>query len=334
MSEVSPMIQAQQTFLDAISIRATGNESVELAASRARITCEDIVAPHAMPPYPRAIVEGYFARTEDTAGASDERPVSLTIIGRVKPGDEACPNLKKGEVIEVATGSLVKWGEFSIVRAWEAERDGTVIKVKRKFPPGFFIEEPGCDIQVGQTIVPAGTQLGPKEIGILASFGITKVAVARQPIVAVFSSGDEVVPYTQQARAGQIRDCNGIMLCAAIEEVGGMARFIGIMGDDFDRFVAAVSRELPKVDAIVISGGTAVGGADFISNLIRYLGKICVDGVPMKSGRPLIMGVIGNKPIICLAGHPPEALRGFKLFGAPALAKLLGRSIALPADGQ
>lgn len=334
VSNVSPMIQAQQTFLDAIPIRVTGIEYVDLAASRARVACADIVAPHAMPPYPRAIVEGYFARTEDTADASEERPVVLSIVGRVKPGDETCPTLKKGEVVEVATGSLVHSGEFSIVRAWEAERDGTTIKVKRKFPPGFFIEEQGCEFREGQTILPAGARLGPKEIGILASFGITTIAVARRPRVAVFSSGDEVVPYTQHARPGQIRDCNGIMLCAAIEEAGGAARFSGIMGDDFNRFVAALSQELPKVDAIVISGGTAVGGVDFISNLIKTLGKICVDGVPMKSGRPLIMGMIDNKPIICLAGHPPEALRGFKLFGVPALARLLGYPIDLPTDAQ
>jgi molybdopterin molybdotransferase len=82
----------------------------------------------------------------------------------------------------------------------------------------------------------------------------------------------------------------------------------------------------------VVSGGTAVGGRDFISDLVKELGDLLVDGVPMRSGRPLIMGVAGGKPVVCVAGHPPEALRGFHLFGVAALDRLLGRDAPLPED--
>ena len=108
--------------------------------------------------------------------------------------------------------------------------------------------------------------------------------------------------------------------------------FGGIMSDDFDGFVAAATQALKDADMLVISGGTAVGGRDFISDLVRALGELLVDGVPMRSGRPLIMGVAQGKPIVCVAGHPPEALRGFKLFGVAAINKLLGRTADLPLD--
>lgn len=333
MSELSPLIQAQQTFLNVVPTQSTGEEQVDLSMSRGRVASVDVAAPHDLPPYPRAIVEGYLARTADTAGASEAQPKTLRVVGHIKPGDEQCAALKPGEVVEVTTGCLVHGGEFSIVRAWEAERNGVQITVKRSFPPGFFIENQGSELKAGQTILPRGTVLGPWEIGTLASFGISQVSVARPPIVAVFSSGDEVIAFTRPVRPGQIRDCNSVMLSAAIEEAGGVARFVGIMGDDFDRFLSAIKNVIEGVDAVVISGGTAIGGKDFITNLITAAGTtVCVDGVPMKSGRPLIMGVCGNKPIVCVAGHPPEALRGFRLFGAPALAKLLGRPVTLPAD--
>jgi putative molybdopterin biosynthesis protein len=161
---------------------------------------------------------------------------------------------------------------------------------------------------------------------------MAKVNVYQQPRVAIFASGDEVIPYTDPFVPGAIYDCNSVMLAAAVAEQNGVPTQKGIMRDDFDAFVDAVKNALAENDMIVISGGTAVGGRDFISDLVKTVGELIVDGVPMKSGRPLIMGVSDNKPIVCVAGHPPEALRGFKLFGIAALDKLLGHNNPLPAD--
>jgi molybdopterin biosynthesis enzyme len=98
--------------------------------------------------------------------------------------------------------------------------------------------------------------------------------------------------------------------------------------DDFETFVRAVASALPHCGMVVIAGGTAVGGREFVRDLVAALGSpgVLVNGVPMRSGKPLIMGVVGETPIVCVAGHPPEALRGFRLFGVPALARLLGRT--------
>jgi molybdopterin biosynthesis enzyme len=100
------------------------------------------------------------------------------------------------------------------------------------------------------------------------------------------------------------------------------------MKDDFNAFLNRLKKTLPQVDMILISGGTAVGGRDFIKELLNATGKpgTLIDGVPMRSGKPLIMGVVSKKPIVCVAGHPPEALRGFTLFGIPTLTRLLGKS--------
>jgi len=332
MSETSPLVEAQETFINAVPAQRMAAETIALDKALGRTLYSDFSAPEDSPPYHRAIVEGFLVNTAETRGASEENSTSFKVVGSVAPGDPVCPSFGAGEAIEVQTGSILPDGQVSIVRMWEAKRDGDSVSISRPFPPRFFIEDQGCDINKGDTIISAGTVLTPQHIGTIASLGLGEVSVASQPRVTVFASGDEVTPYTEPFKPGMIRDCNSPMLEAAVAAAGGQATLGGIMGDNFDAFVGAVRNTLEQTDMIVISGGTAVGGRDFISDLIKEVGELLVDGVPMRSGRPLIMGIADGKPIVAVAGHPPEALRGFQLFGVPAIAKLMCQTTELPED--
>lgn len=332
MTERSPLVEAQEKFSQAIPFAAMPAETVSLSQALGRTLHGDLLAPEDSPPYHRAIVEGFAVHIADTQAASENNPVQFKIVGNVEPGDERCPQFGAGQAIEVNTGSIVPDGPIAIVRMWDCKRDGDTFTITRPFPPRFFIEDRGCDIKQGSVVLAAGTVIEAKDIGAIASLGLDKVPVARQPRVTLFSSGNEVIAHTQPLRPGLIRDCNGPMLSAAVTAAGGVPQFGGIMSDDFEGFVAAVRSALKHADMIVISGGTAVGGRDFISDLIREVGELLVDGVPMKSGRPLIMGVASGRPIIAVAGHPPEALRGFRLFGVAAFDRALGRNVALPME--
>jgi len=332
MSEPSPLAAAQQRFAEAIPFRSLGAEPCPLTAALSRTLYEDVVAPTDLPPYHRVIVEGFLVRSEDTAGASEEAPVAFTVAGEVKPGDERCPPIAKGHALEVATGVVAPTGAYSVVRMWEAKRQGDRVSITRPFPPRFFIEEQGCDLKKGAVVAAAGSAVGPAEMGNIAALGITHLQVSKRPRVTVIACGDEVIPYDQPLRPGLIRDSNSIMLSAAVSTAGGESRTAGILRDDFDGFVTAARAALSDSDMLLISGGTAAGGGDFISAALRALGELLVDGVPMRSGRPLIMGVASGKPLVCVAGHPPEALRGFRLFGVAALNRLLGREAPLPED--
>lgn len=332
MSEPSPLTEAQRKLVDAIPLRSLAVENCPLEQAAGRILAADVIAPTDMPPYPRAIVEGFLVHTEDTQGATEDRPVAFRIKGAIKPGDEHCPDFGHGEGVAVATGSLVPEGPYSVVRQWEAKVENDGFSITRPFPPRFFIEEQGCDLMQDAVAVPVGTLLGPTEIGTIAGLGINQVSVSAQPIVTIYSSGNEVIPYTGMMKPGAIRDSNSAMLAAAVQLAGGIPRIAGIMKDNFDAFASSVQETLRHSDMVLISGGTAVGGRDFISDLLRTCGKLIVDGVPMRSGRPLIMGHFHGKPIVCVAGHPPEALRGFRLFGVAAINRLTGRDAELPAD--
>ncbi|NOY62448.1 MAG: molybdopterin molybdotransferase MoeA [Gammaproteobacteria bacterium] len=332
MTEISPLVEAQQKFAAAVPFRSVAAQSCVLAQALGRTLYTDLTAPGDSPPYHRAIVEGFVVNTAETQAASEETPVSFAVVGEIKPGDEQCPAIGAGEALRVSTGSILADGPFSVVRMWEANCSGGTFTISRPFPPRFFIEESGCDHKAGDVVLTAGTLLTAADLGVAASLGVEMLGVASQPTVTLFSSGDEVVPHTAALAPGSIRDCNSIMLAAAVTGAGGIAHFGGIMRDDFDAFVSSARQALEQSDMLLISGGTAVGDRDFISDLVSELGELLVDGVPMRSGRPLIMGVAGGKPIICVAGHPPEALRGFNLFGVAAMNRLLGRDVELPTD--
>ncbi len=332
VSEENPLRAAQERFSEAVPFRAMDAEQCPLQDALGRTLHADFTAPEDAPPYHRAIVEGFLVNAPETGGADEEHPKSFRVTASVRPGDPECPPVGPGEAVEVATGSIVPDGPLAVVRMWEAKRSGDGFTVTRPFPPRFFVEDAGCDHAAGSVVLPAGTVLGPAELGTIATFGVDRVAVARVPRVCLFSSGDEVIPYTEAMRPGAIRDSNAVMLAAAIAGAGGSATFCGIMRDDFDAFAEVAKKALAMSDVMLVSGGTAVGGRDFISDLVKALGELLVDGVPMRSGRPLIMGMADGKPIVCVAGHPPEALRGFALFGVPALDRLLGRSTPLPED--
>jgi molybdenum cofactor synthesis domain-containing protein len=332
VNEQNPLPAAQQTFADAVPFGTMGVETVSLADAAGRTLHGALTAPEDAPPYHRAIVEGFVVNAADTKEASEDAPVSFKIVGQVNPGDESFPSFGPGEAIQVATGSIMPDGPVSVTRMFEVKVDGDTVSVSRPFPPRFFVEEKGCDHEQGSTIVASGTVLGPLEIGTIASLGINQVSVARAPKVALFSSGDEVIAYTEPMRPGAIRDSNTPMLAAAVIRAGGIPTAKGIMSDDFDGFVSAVKDALTDHDMVLISGGTAVGGRDFISDLLKEVGELLIDGVPMRSGRPLIMGTSNGKPLVCVAGHPPEALRGFDLFGQAAIDRMMGRDTSLPGD--
>ncbi len=330
--KTNPLVEAQQRYKEALPFRVLTTQTCRLEEARGKTLSADIKAPVDSPPYHRAIAEGYVVNTADTAQASEDAPVTLKIVGEILPGDETCPNIASGEGYAVVTGSILDSGDFSVVRMWDCEQSGDSFTINRPFPPRFFIEDQGCDVKTGDVVLTAGTKLTPTDIGTLASLGIQQVDVMQAPRVTLFSSGNEVIPYTEPMRPGAIWDCNALMLSAAVEEAGGTAVFGGIMQDDFDAFVAALKTALQQSDMVVISGGTAVGGRDFVADMIREVGDLIVDGVPMRSGKPMVMGLADNKPIICVAGHPPEGLRGFNLFGVPAINNLLGKDAALPED--
>ena len=321
-----PVAAAIERFFSAFPSGPIGTETVGLAEARGRVLADDISATIDSPPFSRALVEGFLVNFKDTENAGDTAPVTLTVSGTIEVGKTFESAISPGNCIEVSTGSYVPEGGYAVVRYMDITRTGNVIAVKRPFKKGDFIESAGCEIRMGDLILKQGTKLSAREIMTLAGQGILNVKVVKRPKVAIFCSGNEIIPSSEPIKPGHVWDANSYTLSAQVEEAGGIPVFCGIMKDDSSAFKDALKSGLDQADMAVISGGTAIGGREFIADLINSVGKpgVVVNGVPMRSGKPLIMGVVENKPVVCVAGYPPESLRGFDLFGKPAIERLLG----------
>lgn len=326
--ESDPVQSALGRFLSAFPGGPREIEYVALQDALDRVAADDVTAEVDAPPFARAIVEGYLVNPADVAAASSSTPVTLRIAGVVRPGDPAPAHVAARTAWEVFTGSPVPSGQRAVLKQWDVTKGGDQVVCAASVPDGANVEEQGCDLKAGTVVVPKGTRIGPDEIALLAAQGRDTLAVAVRPIVAIFGSGNEVIPHTARLTPGAIWDCNTPALSAFVQQEGGVPKTFGVVRDDFETFLRALRGALPYCGMILIAGGTAVAGREFVKDLVAELGApgVIINGVPMRSGKPLIMGVAGQTPVVCVAGHPPEALRGFRLFGVPALARLLGKS--------
>lgn len=329
-SDKDPIESAREVFLALVPKGPLGAEMVPLQSSLGRVLATDIMAAIDDPPYSRSIMEGYVVLTSDAASASSERPVFLQVAGDIPVGSGEAEGLAPGKALGVTTGSYIPEGEFSVVKGWDVSKEENRIRLTRPVSKDENIEVQGGERKKGDLLLPKGRRIGPADLFLLAGQAILEVPVARRPKVAVFSSGNEVIPPTEPFKVGFIWDCNAYGLSGLIEEAGGSPIFKGIVKDDFDLFLKKLREALKEADAAVISGGTAVGGRDFTIELLNGAGApgAVVKGIPMRSGKPIVLGVAGIKPIVCVAGHPPEAARGFALFGKPLIGRLLGEAEA------
>ncbi|MBI3805710.1 MAG: molybdopterin molybdotransferase MoeA [Nitrospirae bacterium] len=323
-----PVQSALESFLPLIPRGPLGGEKAALLAARGRVLAVDVAAVMDDPPYARSIMEGYVVPASEAAAASNERPVVLQVVGEIPVGIGEAKGIGPGKALRVTTGSYIPPGDYAVVKQWDVLQEEGKIRLTKPVRPNENIETQGADRKKGTALFKQGHRLTSADLFVLAGQGILEVTVSKRPRVALFSSGNEVIPPTEPFRVGAIWDCNQYGLSALVEEAGGVPIFKGIVKDDFTLFSARMKESLAEVDLVLISGGTAIGGKDFTVDLVNAAGApgAVVKGVPMRSGKPIVLGVSGVKPIVCVAGHPPEAARGFTLFGRPALGRLLGET--------
>lgn len=327
-SQGDPIKEALEKFFKAFPPGPIGIEGMELQECRGRVLATNIEAMVDAPPFSRALIEGYLVNIADTLNATESNPVTLKVSGIIEPGFVWTEAIPPGYCKEVRTGSYIYEGDYGIISLREAEKSDDNIIIRTPLSKGHNIEEKGCEIKKGDLILKVGKRLNINDIMILAGQGMKYVDVARKPVVAIFSSGNEIISLSESLVPGRIWDVNSYTLFALTVEQGGIPLSLGVMKDDFYNFQRVLRAGISRVDMAVISGGTAVGGKEFIVELINSIDDpgVIVNGMPVRGGKPLIMGVLGEKPVVCVAGYPPEAIRGFELIGKPTISRLLGES--------
>ena len=334
--EVVSAEEARSRFEKHLELKPFAAEHVKLADSRGRVLANDVIAAVDAPPFDRSNVDGFAVRAVDTSGASDGNPKVLTLNPEVIAcGHMPVETVAAGTCTAIATGGVIPRGANAVVMIEQTEliEEGKPrLEVRRAVLPGQFISFAGSDIARGETLLRRGTEIGAREIGMLAACGLDRIEVVRRPKVAVLSTGDELVEPGKPLRPAGVYDSNGAIVAAAVAEAGGEPIAAGAFRDDAMVLGKAVREALDASDMVVLSGGTSKGAGDLSHRVVSQLGKpgILVHGVALKPGKPLCLAVVGNKPIVVLPGFPTSAIFTFHAFVAPVIRAWAG----LPPEAE
>jgi molybdopterin molybdotransferase len=299
-----------------------GIERVALAHCIGRVLAEDLVAPASLPMFPSSAVDGYALRSADAG-----KP--LRVLGESAAGRPFEGTISPGTAARILTGGVVPDGADCVVMVEEVRLAGEVVTTPPGLRPGTNFHAPGADVRAGEKVVPAGTQLGPAELGLAAALGFPRLPVHRRPRVALLSTGDELVEVGEKPGRGQIVDSNRWALLAALRESGAEVHSLGIGPDKPEPLRKLVVAALREVDVLVTSGGVSVGTHDLIKPLLESLGVVHVGRVKLKPGKPFTFATIpldgGNERLAFgLPGFPVSSLVTFEVFVRPALRKMQG----------
>jgi len=299
-------------------------DEIPLSEALHRVLARDVHAAGNIPGFARTTVDGYAVRAADTVGAGEAIPAILRLTGEVSMGTEPGRHLGKGEGIYIPTGAMLPAGADAAVMIEYTERIGVEILVKRPAAPGENVIIAGEDFPKGGLILPKGTHLSPRDIGILAAAGSDRVAVYRRPVVGIISTGNELVPVNATPGPGEVRDANGPMCAAFVEEAECSPRPYGIVRDDRSSFGGVLDRAISECDAILISGGSSKDVRDLAASVIAEKGEVLVHGIGIAPGKPTIIGRAGGRPVIGLPGHPGSAYVILHALAGPLLSVMSG----------
>jgi molybdenum cofactor synthesis domain-containing protein len=316
--------QALVAFLSRVALAPPAAERVLLQRAFGRILACDVAADDDHPACARSAMDGF-------AIAAVRAPNAFRIAGEVRMGGLA-PAIGPDETVRIPTGGALPSGADAVVAVEEVREMQTHARIERSVEPGENVIEAGSDMRRGERVLRAGERIGAAQLGVLATLGICSVPVRRRPVVAILSTGDELVEPSARPSPGQVRDSNRYAIGAAVEAIGARARGYPRAGDEAGALEAALERALRECDAVAVTGGSSVGERDRLPAAVAALGDpgIVVHGLRVKPGKPTLLGASGGKPILGLPGNPTSALMMLEAVGVPVIAALMGAQLRRP----
>ncbi|MCW2932593.1 MAG: molybdopterin biosynthesis protein [Actinomycetia bacterium] len=319
-------VEAHQSQVLA-TIRALPPVQLALADAEGCVLAEDVAAATALPSFDNSSMDGYAVLAADTAGASEQAPVTLPVTGEIAAGDTGAFGLLPGTAIRIMTGAQLPAGADAVIPVELTDGGVARVEIRRAVTPGSHVRYAGGDARQGEVLLPTGTRLKPMHIAVAASAGRARVLVRPRPRVVVLSTGNELAEPGTPLVPGQIWDSNSYMIAAAAREAGAIAFRHAIVPDDPAGVLPALEEQLLRADLLITTGGVSMGGEhDVVKAALSSLGTITFRKVAMQPGMPQGFGTVGDNriPIFTLPGNPVSAYVSFQLFVRPALGALQG----------
>ncbi len=300
-------------------------ERVPLREARGRVLAEPLVAGVALPPFDNSAMDGYAVRAADLAGAADGEPVALPVAADIPAGRTDVPPLEPGTTHRIMTGAPLPAGADAVVQVEHTDGGAERVRVFRAPAPGTSVRRTGEDVAVGAVVLPAGTVLGPAQIGVAAAVGAAALPVRRRPVVLVLSTGSELVAPGSPLAPGQIYESNGPMLAAAVEEAGGVGELLHFVPDDVAHLHRVLDARLAAapVDLVLTSGGISAGAYEVVREALAGRGVEFVK-VAMQPGGPQGSGRLRGTGVVALPGNPVSSQVSFEVFVRPVLRAAIG----------
>jgi putative molybdopterin biosynthesis protein len=320
--------EAERRFRAVLDLTPRGVETVPLDAALGRVLAADVISPVDVPSFDRSNVDGFASVSENTFGASEEAPRTVELGEEViHTGVVPKTVIRPGTAVSIATGGMVPRGADAVVMVEYAEVRGRELRIARAVTAGSGVTFAGTDITGGETVLRRGQLLTSRDTGVLAAIGVAAVEVWRKPIVAILSTGDELIAPGEPMQPAKVYDSNAQVLADAVRELGGEPKRLGITHDDMAALREAIQHALEVADIVLLSGGTSKGAGDVSYRVVAELSDpgIVAHGVALKPGKPICLAATRGRPVVVLPGFPTSAIFTFHEFVAPVLRLLAGR---------
>lgn len=307
-----------------------------------QVLAEDIHSTFDLPQVASSGPDGYAVKSADIVAAGTENPATLQIIESIRAGILPKKAVVSGTAARIMTGAVLPKGADCVVRFEDTDEPGNKsgpnpgnpahVKIFVSAAPGAGIRTVGSNSTRGSLIVPKGTVIGPAQIAALTAHGVTVLKVIRRPVIAVISTGDELVRAGKPLSPGKSYDCNSAALASLISHYGGIPKVLGIARDNMESVEAKIKRGM-AADAIITSGGASKGDYDLIRLMLEKKGKVIFSTIKMGPGASFAFGLLDRTsesgkdtsiPLFALAGPPSGCMINFETLVRPALLKMQG----------
>jgi molybdopterin molybdotransferase len=333
--------EALQKILNAVDVLE--EESVPILESLGQVLAEDIKSDINVPPLDNSAMDGYAVRSQDTKGASEKTPIFLRVIDTVLAGSLSRNEVVPGTAVRIMTGAPIPRGADSVVQFEDtddektkqssADKPITRVGIFSEARPGLNLRLAGEDIARGAIALKKGTVIRAAKIGLMASIGYSQVKVIRRPLVAVLSTGNELVEVSQSLPEGKIYDSNAYSIASLVKRYGCIPKILGIARDE-EVELASKLKQAQDADMLLTTGGVSMGDYDMVKDVLARDGEMVFWKVRVKPGKPLAFGKLQGKdkngraksiPHLGLPGNAASCMVSFEIFVRPALLKMMGK---------